>query len=70
MIQLLSYLSPIFYKKGSMIFKENDEASVVIFNMSSYILVGFAINNLPNYGNVLPKGTLIGAYNCVHNKKF
>lgn len=69
MIGLLKNFEPRIEEKGEIIFKELEEIHEVLFQEKGTIDIGYEINRKARYVLRMNKGTVIGAYNCIENKK-
>jgi len=67
MVYLLTNLSPIFYKKGTKLIRENEDFSEVNFIMKGVIFVGIELNHEAKYMYAMKNGELVGGYSCAYN---
>lgn len=66
---VLQNLEPRFEEKDTILYRELEEITEIIFIESGIIDIGFEVTRKPRYVLRMFKGTLIGAYNVCENIK-
>ena len=64
MIEVLQNLEPRVEEKGTILYRELEEISEIIFIESGIIDIGFEITRRPVFVLRMYRGTVIGAHNC------
>lgn len=66
---ILVRIEPVFIPQDTIIFRELEEISEVIFVLSGNVHVGFEVNRRTKFVVQFTDKALIGAFNCTFNKK-
>jgi len=67
MLAMLQHLEPRFEKKGTILFRENDEVAELLFMIKGTIDIGFEVNKQSKFCLRFTKEVVIGAYNVCNS---
>jgi hypothetical protein len=56
-------------ESGNILYQELEEINEIFFHQKGLIDIGFEVNRKPHKVLRIHCGTIIGAYNCIYNKK-